>query len=134
MSLNIHHDTANGYLQVTATGTLNEDDYRKFIPEAENLMKEHGSLDLLVILEDFEGWTPRAFWEDLRFDVKHYHDVARLALVGDSQWHQGMTQLFRPFTAAEVRYYDLSELEDAKAWVAESHASSPAGSGPGSGL
>ena len=73
--------------------------------------------DLLVEIADLEGWTPAALWEDLKFDVRHYRDIARLALVGRDDSQKWMATLSRPFTGAEVRYFSHDELTAARDWV-----------------
>mgnify|MGYP006185093905 CR=1 FL=1 len=42
-------------------------------------IKEHGKLRVLLILQDFHGWTAGAMWEDSKFDLKHWRDIERLA-------------------------------------------------------
>ena len=76
------------------------------------MVAEHGKLRILFILRDFHGWTVGAVWEDIKFDAKHFNDVERLAVVGEKEWHQGMTTLFKPFTKADVRYFELEDPEN----------------------
>jgi hypothetical protein len=75
-----------------------------------------GSVDVLVRVADFEGWTPAAFREDPNFDVRHFNDVRWLALV--SEQSKSMALISRPFTAVDVRHFPEAELGAARAWVA----------------
>lgn len=36
---------------------------------------------------------------------------------GESRWEKGGTLFFKPFTAAEVRYFDKGEVETARKWT-----------------
>jgi hypothetical protein len=40
--------------------------------------------------------------------------------VGDKSWEKWMAVVCKPFTLAKVRYFDVAELDAAKAWLAES--------------
>lgn len=105
-------------LVVKASGKLTTEDYEKFGPKVEALIREHGKIRILVELADFHGWSAGALWEDIKFDIKHFRDIERLALVGDKKWEKGMATFCKPFTTAEVRYFDSRQLEDAQRWIA----------------
>lgn len=112
------HEKANGrVLVVRASGKLTKEDYRHFVPEVERLIGQHGSLRILFHLQDFHGWTIGALWQDFKFGVKHFRNLARLAVVGDKPWEHRMTIVCRPFTMAKVRYFDKSEADQAEAWL-----------------
>jgi hypothetical protein len=66
---------------------------------------------------DFHGWQGAAMWDDIRFDMKHFSDIDRLAMVGDRQWEKGMSVFCRPFTTAKIRYFDQTAIAEARAWV-----------------
>jgi hypothetical protein len=66
---------------------------------------------------DFHGWEGAALWDDIKFDVKHFSDIDRLAMVGDRKWEKGMSVFCQPFTTAKVRYFDRAAIDEARAWV-----------------
>jgi SpoIIAA-like len=74
---------------------------------------------VLFEMNDFHGWTAGALWDDIKFDVKHFRDIERVAIVGDARWQAGMAVFCRPFTTASVRYFDRAQLEQARQWIAE---------------
>ena len=104
-------------IEVTLTGELTAADYEAFLPRTEALLDRYETVRMVVILKDFRGWTAGALWEDVKFDAKHFADVDRLAIAGDSAWEKGMTVFCKPFTTATVRYFDVSEIEAARTWV-----------------
>ncbi len=120
MSVELHAEPGTNIIDATVTGKLDRDDYKKFIPEVEHAIKEHGKLRMLCILKDFHGWTAGALWEDMKFDVKHFADFERVAFIGDKKWEQGMAAFCKPFTSAAIRYFDCSEADAARKWVHES--------------
>lgn len=102
-----------------ATGKLAAEDYEFFVPEIERLMNQHGKIRILLELHDFRGWSAGALWEDLKFDVKHFNDIERLAIVGDKKWEKGMAIFCKPFTTAKVRYFDMSQADEAREWISQ---------------
>ncbi len=114
------NETAGGkVLEVQVSGKLTHDDYAHFVPEFERLVKDQGKLRVLVEMVDFHGWEGAALWDDIKFDAKHFSDIDRLAMVGDSKWEKGMSLFCKPFTTAKIRYFDRTAIADARAWIAE---------------
>ena len=104
-------------LEVRGSGKLTHEDYQQFTPEFERLVQKHGKVRILFEMVDFHGWQPGAIWDDLKLDVKHFADIERLAMVGDKQWEKGMSMFCKPFTTAEVRYFDKTQAAAAEAWL-----------------
>ena len=104
---------------VKVNGKLHDEDYERFVPEMEARLAEDSPVELFVQLEDFHGWDIHAAWDDFKFGMKHMSDFERIALVGDREWEKWMTRLWRPFTKAKVRYFDVIESDAAWAWLQE---------------
>jgi hypothetical protein len=117
MSIQLHEEEGGKILMVRATGRLSKEDYERFVPEVDRLITQHGKIRVLFDMIDFHGWTARAVWEDLKFAVAHFRDIERLAVVGDKAWEHGMAVFCRPFTKAEMRYFDRGEEDEARAWI-----------------
>jgi hypothetical protein len=108
----------DAYIEVHATGKLTKDFYETFVPAVEERIKEVGKIKVLFVMEDFKGWTAGALWEDVKFDLMHWRDIERLALVGESKWEKGMAAFCKPFTKAHVKYFDHAQLAEAREWIA----------------
>lgn len=119
MSVELHEEAGGKCLLIQLSGKLTTQDYEHFVPEVDRLIKQGGKIRLLCRMHDFHGWTMGALWEDIKFDVKHFSDIERLALVGERKWEAGMAMFCKPFTHATVRYFDESEYDDALRWVKE---------------
>ena len=114
-------------LSVKVSEKLTTEDYEKFVPQIEELIKKHGKIRVLFHMHEFHGWTVGALWQDIKFDLKHFGDIERLAMVGDRKWEAGMAAFCKPFTTAKIRYFDVGEIEQARQWIEEG-AGSPAAS------
>jgi hypothetical protein len=119
MAVELHEEAGGKLLEVKLSGKLTREDYEHFAPEVERLIQQHGKLRLLVRMHDFHGWSLGALWEDIKFDVKHFADIERLALVGESKWEAGMAVFCKPFTRATIRYFDQAKADEAVAWIHE---------------
>jgi hypothetical protein len=96
---------------------ISKKDYDEFVPKIEGLINNKSKIRLLLELHDFQGWTVGALWEDTKFAAQHFNDIERLAVVGDKRWKKGITVFVKPFTGAEVRYFDMKEIDKAHEWV-----------------
>jgi len=106
-------------LIVHVSGKLTKADYEHFVPESERLIRLHGKLRLLFDMTGFHGWDAGAAWEDLKFGIKHFADIERLAMVGEKKWQHGMATFCKPFTRAVVRYFDHADAAAARKWLDE---------------
>ena len=117
VKLNPIHD--GKILEIEVNGTLGKDDYEGWIPEVNRLIEEHGKLRILFHMSDFHGWSAGGLWEDIKFDLKHFKDIERLAMAGEKRWQKGMSVFCKPFTTAEIRYFEKDDLEEARGWIQE---------------
>lgn len=109
----------DGVLEVHASGKLTSEFYQAFVPVVEAQLKEFGKLRVLFEMRDFHGWTAGALWEDVKFDMKHWNDIERLAIVGETKWEEGMAHFCKPFTGAKIKYFDHEKIDEARQWIAE---------------
>jgi hypothetical protein len=117
MSVDVRKEAGGKVLMIKLTGKLTRDDYEHFIPEVERLIEQHGRIRILVQMHDFHGWSAGGLWQDIKFDLKHFRDIERLAVVGEKAWEHGMAAFCKPFTAARVRYFDRCDAGKAEAWI-----------------
>jgi hypothetical protein len=47
-------------------------------------IKENGKVRLLFEMKDFHGWIIGGMWKDLKFNIQHWRDIEKLAVVGES--------------------------------------------------
>jgi hypothetical protein len=101
------------------SGKLHDEDYKTFVPLVDAAIAQQGKVRLLAQFQDFQGWDAKALWDDIKFATTHCTKIDRIALVGEKRWEQWMAKVCKPFTMAKLRYFDTSEIDVAKAWVAE---------------
>jgi hypothetical protein len=106
-------------IEVAVTGRLTDADYQRFIPEFERMTSRYKKIRLLFEMSQFHGWDVKAAWDDLKLGAKHYGDVERIAMIGEEKWQEWMARFSKPFTAAEVRYFDKTAAPAALTWLEE---------------
>lgn len=119
MTVELQQHAAGKVLVVRVTERLHKQDYEQFIPEVERLVEQYGKIRVLLETHDFHGWDAGALWEDFKFDIKHFNDIERLAVVGEKKWEAGMTKFCKPFTTAKIRFFEPGDAADARAWIEE---------------
>ena len=100
-----------------ATGKLTDADYQQFLPRLTTLNHKYGPLSLLIELEDFQGWEPKAAWDDFHYGKEHDNDFKRIALIGEKRWQHWMTALGNIFTRTQIRYFTRDEIQAAWDWL-----------------
>jgi hypothetical protein len=106
-------------MEIHLNGTLTKEDYARFVPDTEELIRQHDKIRMLVIMDNFHGWNVGALWEDIKWDARHFNHVERIAVVGEAKWQEWMTSFCKPFTTATVRYFEHGQLPEARAWLNE---------------
>ena len=124
MTIKVHEvdlaaDSSSNVVRVTVSGKLTTEDYELFVPEVERLIEEYGKIRILFVMDEFHGWKVGAMWEDLKFGIKHFHDIERIAMIGDKAWEHGMATFCRPFTPAKIRYFEKDQQDQARQWLEE---------------
>lgn len=117
MALMLHQEADGKVLFVRVSDKLRKQDYEQFGPAVDKMIEDGGKIRILCQLTDFHGWDFSGLWEDVKFDIKHFSDIERVAIVGDKPWEKLMAFFCKPFTRASVRYYDSKELDAAREWI-----------------
>jgi len=101
------------------SGKLHDEDYKHFVPVIDAAVATQGAIRLLAQFNDFRGWDLHALWDDIKFSTTHCTKIERIALVGEKAWENWMAKVCAPFTMAKIKYFDVSEVDAAKEWLAE---------------
>jgi hypothetical protein len=119
MALELKETEGGKTLEVFVSGKLVKEDYSTFVPGVDKAIAAHRKVRMLMVMHDFHGWTASAAWEDTKFGARHFNDIERLAMVGETKWQHGMAIFSKPFTTATVRYFEHDQIEAARSWLKE---------------
>ena len=101
------------------SGKLHDADYKTFVPQVDAEIARDGKVNILAQFHDFQGWDAKALWDDIKFSTTHCTKIGKIALVGEKSWEKWMATVCKPFTMAKIKYFDASQIDAAKAWLAE---------------
>jgi hypothetical protein len=112
-----------GTIGFRVAGEIEREDYDKVLtPELRRALERGGGLRTLYVIEDLDEIEPGALWADAKLGfnlgIRHHEAWVRSAIVTDIEWMARATKLFAWMIPGEARVFPLSELDDAKAWVA----------------
>ncbi|WP_265587372.1 SpoIIAA family protein [Sphingomicrobium arenosum] len=104
---------------VRLVGVITAEDYDKtLIPMIEARLEDREAVKMLVVMDDdYAGYSPDAAWADAKFGLGHVRNFKRIALVTDIGWVRRAAKLFAPLWDVDSRLFDVADLEEAKAWV-----------------
>ena len=105
------------YVEFTLLGKLTHEDYETFVPFIESAVKAlpPKSLNILVDMTRFEGWTLEAAWDDFRFGLEIREDIKKMAVVGNRKWEEIFTKITSWMIPGKARFFH--DKEEALAWL-----------------
>ena len=109
-------DTCIGF---KISGKVIAKDYDTLLPELDRAIAAHGSINLLVVMEDFEGWEGMdAAKADFQFGKHQYRKVEKAAFVSDSKWLEWTVKIMDPLTRrTKEKNFEPDQIDEAWAWV-----------------
>jgi len=109
--------TNKDLIAVSINGKIEKKDYDKITPLIEKTVKEYGKVKLYIQINNIGGIEPKAFMEDVKTYFKHFDDISKIAVVGETSWHKLWTELASPFISGEIEFFSHSETVEARDWV-----------------
>jgi hypothetical protein len=118
-------DMPPGTLGYVASGKITRDEYHEMLkPILETLDRGEPVNLVFATADDFSGLDLAALWEDLKtagtVGLKHRSAWRRFAVVTDKDWMRRAISGFAWLSPGELRVFEPAQLDEAKAWVAES--------------
>jgi hypothetical protein len=101
------------------SGKVSGKDYEELLPEIDKAIAAHGTISMLVLVQDFQGAADLdAARKDFGFGTRQYRQVERCAFVSDRAWHKWVVKLMDPFTRRTAEaFFEQSQLQDAWDWA-----------------
>ncbi len=110
-----------------ASGTISSGEYRQMIEPIYAALERGEKLNIYFELtDDFHGLDLGALWQDVQaagsVGLKHRSSWQRMALVTDKDWIRHGASAFGWLAPGDLRLFEPSERDDARAWVTGSSA------------
>ena len=107
-----------GVIGFEAAGKLRAEDYRDVVLPALEQAAASGEVRFVIVMNDFDGMTGGALWQDLKLGIEHLRAWKRIALVTDVGWMNHFTDLFGWMSPGETKTFPTAGRDAAIAWVA----------------
>jgi len=109
-------DTCVGF---KISGKVTAEDYDVMLPAVDKAIDDHGSVNLLVLVEGLESWKGfDAAKADFQFGTHQYRQVGKAAYVSDKRWFDRVIKIMDPLTRrTKEKTFEPHQLKDAWAWV-----------------
>ncbi len=109
----------DGIVRVHPETPLLARDFAQLSETVDRYLASHDDLKGLIIsAENFPGWEDfSALVSHVKFVRGHHKNIRRVAAVSDDQLLKILPPIANHFTAAEVRHFDSTQLNDAMNWV-----------------
>ena len=121
---------APNILKIVAPKRLSTDDFEEMRLLVEPIIKEYGSIRLLIDASDLEGWeTVSAFETHAGFVKAHQDKVERVAVIAPHEWQHWLVAAVRVFLHPQVRAFDEPQTDAALRWIEEKGDTVPSGAG-----
>ena len=112
--------TANGIITLKISGKLTQPELAAAQNAAAGILRQHGNVRVLVLVDDFQGWEREGDWGDVSFLVENDQYMEKMAIVGDKNW-KDLWLIFagKGFRHCLIEYFQPEEAAKAQAWLME---------------
>ncbi|WP_232011251.1 STAS/SEC14 domain-containing protein [Mycobacterium shigaense] len=113
-------------------GHVSKADYDTvLVPAFEDKLSRHHKVGIYFeIAPDFGSFGAGAIWADSKFDIGHYFDWDRCAIVSDVDWVKkvaNFSELFGFLWPGRYRTFSGSQADEARKWIVNYHSKREAG-------
>ena len=117
--LTMMEQSTESCLGIKVSGTLEAGEHEKVKPVLSNAIKAHGTVNLVIYIEDFEGYSDAdALRQDVQMALDEYRDVAKVAIVGTEDWQAWVAKIIDPLTlGTDERFFEPDQMDDAWTWA-----------------
>jgi len=107
-------------LGVEVTGKVDITQEQALIAKAEELIEEHGKINVLVVLGDHVGVSFEAAKADIKWVLANMQHLSKIAIVTDSKLLAALIAVdatFAKMVGIEEKHYDKADIETAWHWI-----------------
>ena len=112
-----HSNDETNIVEIVIEGKITADDFERMLPQIKDDLKRHGQIKILEEIRSFEGIDPMALWIDIQ-NAYLAKDVTHGAIVADAKWIRTLTEAIGAIVPMEIRAFEQSQINDARAWLA----------------
>jgi hypothetical protein len=116
MTVHYSADSAARVVTLTVSGKITHADFEAVLPKIEAELAR-GPLSLVEVIDSFSGFDLETLWDGMKFDMAHWSEFRRVAVVTDLTWFSPFTRMLDTLTHLQVKEFRRDQLEEAQAWA-----------------
>lgn len=116
MTVTYTADSRARVVELTVAGKITHDDFEELMPKLEAELAR-GPLSLVEVIDDFDGFDARTIWDGIKFDLAHWSEFRRVAVVSDMTWFSPFARLADTLTHLQIKEFKRDQLDEARAWA-----------------
>lgn len=116
MTVTYAADSRARVVELTVAGKITHDDFEALMPKLEAELAR-GPLSLVEVIDNFDGFDARTIWDGIKFDLAHWSEFRRVAVVSDMTWFSPFARLADTLTHLQIKEFKRDQLEEARAWA-----------------
>ncbi|CAA0109113.1 Uncharacterised protein [BD1-7 clade bacterium] len=120
--INILPESEGAIIGVEVSGKIDSEEENKWIAVFDDLIKEHGNINILILLDGKIHYGIDAAYDDLKWTFKNLKNMNKLAIVSESKvlgWLVAADSPFGKLAGISEKHFETRNLQDAWRWVKE---------------
>ncbi len=117
--IKVKEPQTNNILHVTIQDKVTEDEINTIAQKIKQTLTQYNKVRMYLEIPDFEGYSLKGFFEDLKQTGKYLSDFEKVAVVTNESWLGKLGSISDLVIDADIKYFKLEEAETARQWVAE---------------
>ncbi|MEM8956794.1 MAG: STAS/SEC14 domain-containing protein [Pseudomonadota bacterium] len=122
MPTTLKTDAATATATIEVDGRVTKEDFDRLVPEFEAFIDALGTVRLIEIIHNLEGFDAGVVWKGFKLDMKVIPHISHCAVVGDIGWMSPVAKAAGAVISTKLRTFSMDELDAAKAWIADPDA------------
>lgn len=102
--INVHFKT-NNIVELELSGEVSASDYAKITPKLEKRFSDKGAQKFIFLMKN-PKFTLGAILADIKFDLLHFRNIGKTAVVGRSGIVKGLTKLVNLTYPVKVKHFN----------------------------
>lgn len=116
MTVHYTADSEARVIELTVAGRVTHADFDELVPKIEAELAR-GPISLVEVIDSFEGFDTDTIWQGMKFDIAHWSEFRRVAVVTEITWFSPFTRMADALTHLQIKEFKRDQLDDARAWA-----------------
>lgn len=117
--IQVKEPQAKNIVNVTIQDKVTKEEIDAIALRIRQTLTQYDKVRMYLEIPDFEGYSLKGFFEDLKQTGKHLNDFEKVAVVTDEGWIGKLGNISDLVISADVKYFNFREIETARKWIAE---------------